>query len=213
MYLKNVTLICVAGVEIEKSYQAFLYSTKDIHYGGYVFISPCIPSNFSDKHTYIKCDKLTPTSFSEFMFYELYKYFSTSHCLFVHHDGFVLNYNLWDDEFLNYDYIGAPWPFNSNNPNANLVGNGGFSLRSKKILELPSVKNIKLISTNDMPYPVEDMNYCAYNLKTFLDNNIKYAPIQLASKFSTEINIPSISRESFGFHSFKFNPQYSNILI
>jgi hypothetical protein len=30
------------------------------------------------------------------------------------------------DEFLNYDYVGAPWPHRRNE-----VGNGGFSLRSK----------------------------------------------------------------------------------
>ena len=30
--------------------------------------------------------------------------------LIVQDDGFIINKNLWDEEFLSYDYIGAPWP-------------------------------------------------------------------------------------------------------
>ena len=58
--------------------------------------------------------------YSEFVIRELHKYVDTSHCLLVQWDGYVLNPKSWLPQFLDYDYIGAPW-------NGNVVGNGGFS--------------------------------------------------------------------------------------
>ena len=47
--------------------------------------------------------------YSEFCIKELYKYFDTDFVLVVQHDGYILNGDAWNDEFYNYDYIGAPW--------------------------------------------------------------------------------------------------------
>ena len=54
--------------------------------------------------------------------------------LIIQHDGFILNHKAWDNEFLNYDYIGAPVYWMGNKLIE--VGNGGFSLRSKKLLKI-----------------------------------------------------------------------------
>jgi hypothetical protein len=35
---------------------------------------------------------------------------------------------------------------------------------------------------------------------------------EIAAKFSTEIVIPGLSQESFGFHSFIHHPEFSNVL-
>ena len=53
------------------------------------------------------------------------------HYLVVQYDGFVLDPKRWTSDFLTYDYIGAPWP----NYEYHNVGNGGFSLRSQKLIE------------------------------------------------------------------------------
>jgi hypothetical protein len=45
-------------------------------------------------------------------------------------DSWVLSPAAWSDEFLRYDYIGAVWPHHTNNR----IGNGGFSLRSRKLV-------------------------------------------------------------------------------
>lgn len=66
------------------------------------------------------------------MIKELNKYIETSYVLIIQYDGFILNPDAWTDEFLEYDYIGAPWWYTDD---CN-VGNGGFSLRSKKLLEI-----------------------------------------------------------------------------
>ena len=46
-------------------------------------------------------------------------------------DSIIFKSNIKD--FINWDYIGAPWPKNQND-NINSVGNGGFSLRTKQCM-------------------------------------------------------------------------------
>jgi hypothetical protein len=51
-------------------------------------------------------------------------------------DGFVWQHRMWDPAFLDYDYIGAPWPAHltrGEQHRNHRVGNGGFSLRSRKL--------------------------------------------------------------------------------
>ena len=54
----------------------------------------------------------------------------------------------WRPEFLDYDYIGAVWPHVLDKYN---VGNGGFSLRSKALLEacraLPMVDRLSVYTS------------------------------------------------------------------
>jgi hypothetical protein len=73
------------------------------------------------------------------------KYITDDFCLNVQHDSTIIDSNKWTDQYLNYDYIGAPWPMHiiqatdmvagriDNIPN--VVGNGGFSLRTRKFVE------------------------------------------------------------------------------
>ena len=56
----------------------------------------------------------------------------TSHVLFIHWDSWILDPTAWTDDFLTYDYIGAPWEWHKDGMT---VGNGGFCLRSKKLMD------------------------------------------------------------------------------
>jgi Protein of unknown function (DUF5672)/SEC-C motif len=139
----------------------------------------------------------------------LYKYVDTEFCLIAQADGFIINPSSWDNKFLEYDYIGAPWPrmvgINNNTHGGfafdkNRVGNGGFSLRSKKLLAVCS--RIKFDQLN-LSIKSEDLIICHYLYDDLLKAAIKFAPIDLASKFSTEIVFDEISQnltKSFGFH-------------
>ena len=56
--------------------------------------------------------------------------------LVVQSDGFAVNAATWDDRFLAHDYIGAPWAAWERLPRYEgqpLVGNGGFSLRNRRL--------------------------------------------------------------------------------
>ena len=46
----------------------------------------------------------------KFIIYDLYKFIKTNYILLIHPDGFVVNPELWDKKFKDFDYIGAPWP-------------------------------------------------------------------------------------------------------
>src|SRR5262249_57014048 len=62
------------------------------------------------------------------LWYELPQWLRTDHFLLIQWDGHPVNADAWTDEFLAYDYIGAPWQWYS--PETR-VGNGGFSLPSQ----------------------------------------------------------------------------------
>jgi hypothetical protein len=212
--LKDVTLVCVTSVKIEQNVKSVIKSMNGIEYGSVKFISnikPDLPENVE----YVECDNLTYDGFSEYTFLKLWKHIDTSHCLLVHHDGFVVRPDLWSDEFLEYDYVAAPWPYSETSYITDYgehvdVGNGGFCLRSFNMLEMPTKLGLKLEERQG--YYNDDGNYCVYHRKKFLENGIKYAPKEIASKFSTETIIPGLSQESFGFHSFTHHPQFSEFV-
>ena len=52
--------------------------------------------------------------YSYYCIYNLTNHIDTSHCLLIQADGFVINPNKWDDSWLEYDYIGAPWEYTDN---------------------------------------------------------------------------------------------------
>jgi hypothetical protein len=124
-----------------------------------------------------------------------------AHALFCQHDGYPINIDCWDDRFLDYDYIGSPW--GTDRPDYKRVGNGGFSLRSAKIMKIVS----NIITPSDWP---EDLMICDVFGDVLQDEyNIKFAPIDLAMKFSYELDIPERVLpldKSFGFHDFKSGP-------
>jgi hypothetical protein len=144
--------------------------------------------------------------FNYYMFLELGKHVDSSHMLFVHDHAFVLTASLWSEDWLQYDYIGAGWNWM---PDAYIchetgehvrVGNGGMSLRSFKLLNLP--KKMGWYLKEEQGWKNEDGQICVYWRKQMLENGIKYAPIEVASVFSYEKNIPENMniKDFFGFH-------------
>jgi hypothetical protein len=140
-------------------------------------------------------------NYNEALFWELgdaLDYFSTSHMLRCTWDGFVMNPHLWDDRWLNYDMIGAPWPkicgFN------NQVGNTGFTLQSRYFLETAKKHKSKYIYSTP-----GDVWLCQIMFETFKAEGIKYASVSEAAKFSWESYIETGEAgpdKSFGFHGF-----------
>lgn len=143
-----------------------------------------------------------------FILSQLVNYITTSHYLIVQTDGYILNSEAWSDIFLSYDYIGAPWrhhpyhewPPHTNVSPANSVGNGGFSLRSRKLGSMVRDIFCKLSKkpgfTEPFWYP-EDCFICR-DLRSGLEKNgIVFAPEELARKFSCE---NTLYTGQFGFH-------------
>lgn len=199
MNLDSVTLICVDGrddqAKVNSSLKALMYSALGINFNSVKLLSPIAPSIEPEGINYsnIYIEKLLGIDFySFFMLHKLKDYVSTDFALIVQSDGFVINPEKWQDEFLEFDYIGAPWPPHWPQCSINRVGNGGFSLRSKKLLEL---------TPNLFAGHPEDNAICL-KYKLYLEyNGIKFPDAQLASRFSWEHDVPENTKDNtFGFH-------------
>lgn len=152
--------------------------------------------------------------YNEYILYHMYKHVNMEFGLIVQDHGFILNPDAWTDEFLDYDYIGAPWPYRERayvTPYGEhvRVGNGGFSLRSKKLMEVPQ-KIAVPFHVADQPnfYKTfggrntnEDGNITVHNRHIFEAQGCKIAPLELAKYFSYESPVPENQGIlPFGYH-------------
>ena len=80
----------------------------------------------------INIDNVSSTEYNNFMTsMQFWNNIKGNKVLIYQEDSCIFKSNI--NEFLQYDYIGAPWPM-SKNVNKKHVGNGGFSLRNKQIM-------------------------------------------------------------------------------
>ena len=208
--LPDVTLLAASSIEIDHTQDSLKISSYEIEFGAIKLLCSERPKIHFPEIQYIEIPKIEKIDdYSKIMINDLWKYFDTSHCLIVQSDSFVVNPNEWTDEFLNYDYIGAPWTKKIKpkedleiDLKKNRVGNGGFSLRSNKLAKL--TKEIDYFNLN-FPSSTEDILICHYLYDDLIKKDIKFAPIEIASKFSLEH--PETNKEFgnnnenvFGFH-------------
>jgi hypothetical protein len=201
--LKDITLLTVSGSNNIDSfishYKALKYCLLDFEFKKVKILSPIKPIEIDNNIEYVKIPQLTYNTYSNFMIRNLSDYVHTKYVITIQDDGFIINPNLWSDNFYNYDYIGAPW-INSSRYNFVRVGNGGFSFRSKKMLEICKyfcpTKNFN-----------EDHLICVTYRNNFIKFGIKYAPLEVGALFSCEKILDDYKNSyetSFGFHSKKY---------
>ncbi len=115
-----------------------------------------------------------------------------THVLVVQNDGYILRPDLWNPAWLQYDYIGAPWRLMvAGGDKRKRVGNGGFSLRSRRLLD----------ECSQLDYDegvAEDIQICQTRRHTLLFRGIRFAPLEIARRFSVEKVDPK--GPTFGFH-------------
>jgi len=155
-------------------------------------------------------DDMDYHEYSTFLFQKISDYVVNDKFMHIQTDGFPINFNLWDDRFLEYDYIGAPWPKTMGwCNNVPVVGNGGFSIRSKEIYK--HTKKIKEFETIHRQRIINDDVFISVLIRDYLEQNkIKFAPVELAKKFSVEIPIAEDHnlQSSFGFHGKNYIEQH-----
>lgn len=203
--LENITIIAVSSIKIDETIYALMESTKKIQFNAIKLISHMLPKALPNNIIFEECPYIDNIDkYSQYIMYDLNKHIQTNYCLLIQHDGYILRPEKWDNIFLEYDYIGAPWPIKDNAYRTKLgehvrVGNGGFSLRSKKLLDFPVKYDIPFLQ--EQGFYNEDGNLCVYNRDKLLELGIKYAPIEVAVKFSHETTMDENRNiESFGFH-------------
>jgi len=104
------------------------------------------------------------------------------HFLLIQADGYAVNSSAWSDDFLQYDYIGSPFNVNLVPDSKFAVGNGGFSLRSKRLLD--ALHHLRIVASDRS----EDILIC-WDLRNSLEDiyEIKFAPLHVAYQFGIEL--------------------------
>jgi len=205
--LPDITLLAATSVDIDQTQLAMRISLHNIEFAAAKLLSSSAPSKKYPDIEYVEIPHMDFLGYSRLMIEDLHKYFTTSHCLIVQSDSFVINADLWKKEFLEFDYIGAPWSNKVQvNPNLvlnmekNPVGNGGFSLRSRKL-----VKTTSKINFSSLKFSIksEDIIICHYLYKEMIESGIRFAPPKVAAQFSME-NVNNLYGQDvnsvFGFH-------------
>lgn len=190
--LPNITLIALTNRDFEGHKKALELSSVGIKWGARKIIWDDTIKDIDD--------------WNRKMIYELTDYVQTDFAMVIHADGYVINASLWNPDWLNYDYIGAPWPlpqddYSYKTPNGELVRVGNsVSLRSKRILDLPRHLGLKW-----KPYygnTNEDGFLTVHNRDILRAHGIQFAPIEVAKHFSKEHEIEeNKGLETFAFHS------------
>jgi hypothetical protein len=101
----------------------------------------------------------------------------TSHMLLCQWDAWVWDVDMWRDEFLQYDLVGAPWWYESKN-----VGNTGFCLKSSRLA--------RYVYNNRDKYPcikaIEDDLLCRTYRPMLEEKGFLWAPERVAYDFAYE---------------------------
>lgn len=196
--LPQVTLFAATSVAGDATICALRASMADIRFGAVKFFSHCdLPSRRAADIEFVRIRRLTSRQdYSRFILKELAAFIETPFALCIQWDGFVIRPEAWNAEFLEYDYIGAPWPQFHDSWN---VGNGGFSLRSLRLLR----------ATLDDRVPVdgaEDVIICR-DARPILeaDHGIRFADSAVAARFAFERSLAQGTE--FGFHGVFNLPQ------
>lgn len=187
--LEQVSLICVETRHFELAHFALSKCMEKANFKEVVLLSST-PAPFKPGIDNQIIPPIRSTEeYSEFMIRDFGNYFSGSFALLVQWDSFILNVEAWSEDFLRYDYVGAPWPHREHP-----VGNGGFSLRSKRLIE--SLNKINITRTHP-----EDECICGqYRADLESQHNIVFAPVPIAEVFAFELTTPAFP--TFGFHGF-----------
>jgi hypothetical protein len=235
MSLKKITYLSIIPNKSEKEYQDVdsiikigNNSSDKLAFGKKIIYTYQKPTIDSGDFEIKIIDEIPYNKFNNFVLQKYSELFDTDYAINFHSDGFIQNQEAWNDNFLEYDYIGAPLkiPITQTEYRA-VVGNGGFSLRSRKICE--EIKNLSssgylpkhldvlgdTLITKDIFKMIpsffgnEDVYISFFCNKILKEKGFKIADFHTASLFSTEYfsalntkysESPKDMVSSFGFH-------------
>ncbi|MET0732501.1 MAG: DUF5672 family protein [Casimicrobiaceae bacterium] len=189
--LPDITLACVDTVNHALALRALDRSRRVMRFARAVLLTDRTPEGTIPDGIEVANIGPLPSrdAYSDFVLKRLLPHVATKHVLLVQWDGYVVNPAAWEPAFLECDYIGARWYWQ---PEGFRVGNGGFSLRSRKLLEALQDPRIVLKDAEDLTI--------GHAFRTLLETefSIRFADETLAERFAFEAAHP-IGRP-FGFH-------------
>ena len=190
--LPGVTLVCIDTVNHALALRALMKSRAAINFARTLFLTDALPNGVaaSPSVDIVTISPLTSRDhYSRFVLKQLLPFVETTHLLLVQWDGYAVNPEAWDDSFSDTDYVGAKWHWYDDGMR---VGNGGFTLRSRKLLQALQDPRIALVDLEDTTIgrtfrPLLERDY-----------GIRFADEALADRFAFEAAYPIGT--PFGFH-------------
>jgi len=186
--LPGVTLCCIDTVNPALALRAMRRSTLGIRFARTLLLTDRVQAA-EDIEVRIIAPLASREAYSAFVLKTLCTHVDTAHVLLMQWDGFVVNPDAWRDEFLACDYLGAKWFWGDS---TRRVGNGGFSLRSRKLLA--ALQDARIVLTG-----AEDETICRI-FRPLLEQEygIVFGSEERADQFAFEAAYPI--GKPFGFH-------------
>lgn len=152
------------------------------------------PVHFADLgRTHIVPDWPDKLGWSRAWWFDVPPLLRTAFTLNIQWDSWVWDPEMWSDEFLTYDYVGAPWWYKDGKN----VGNGGFSLISTRLK--------RYIAKRAWDYPcdthLDDDLLCRKYRPRLEQAGFRWAPEHIAHRFAFECCRPAPDSRHFGFHA------------
>jgi len=182
IHLPQVTLLAVTGLDyqVEETLEALQKSQESIRFGEVL---------------YLRDEKITDIdSWNKYIIYDVPEHIRTDFALLIHADGYVINPESWNDDWLNYDYIGSPWPlpqddFSYRDKKGEIIRVGNsVSLRSKRLLDVPIRRKLEWKPFHG--YYNEDGFICVNYRHIYEEEGCRFAPLEVAKYFGKEHEIP-----------------------
>lgn len=191
--LPQVTVIALTGTKFDDHKRALDLMCKDIKFGGAKIIWDA---------------KINSVDYwNHAIVYGLWKYVDTDFAFLFHADGYIINPDLWNSEWLNYDWCSSPWPLpqfddliSYRDPFGKIqrVGNS-VGLRSRKLLKLPTELGLEFKDYNGNTN--EDGKFCVEWRHILEAHGCIFMPFEEAIYFGKEASLPENEGvDTFCFH-------------
>ncbi|MCL4761610.1 MAG: hypothetical protein KJ018_07475, partial [Burkholderiales bacterium] len=190
--LPGVTLACVDTANHALALRALRRSAERIRFARTLLLTDALPGGVAAPDD-VEVTAIAPLrsrdDYSRFVLKDLAAHVRTPHVLLVQWDGYVVHPEAWDPAFLDCDYLGARWFWFTDGHD---VGNGGFSLRSHRLLDALRDRLIALVEAEDVTIGR------AHRALLEREHGIRFGTAALADRFAFEAAYP-VGRP-FGFH-------------
>ncbi|WP_321894978.1 DUF5672 family protein [Paraburkholderia heleia] len=237
----RITVVSVTGLQAVASgaLSAIELSMRQLSGSRGLLLSPAQPEGMMKNVRHVAIKPFGYMEYSLFVLYSLGQFIDTEFALIVQNDGWAVDVSNWRPEFFDYDYLGAPvhlarvhrhdgavyrggfsWveDFVKGAPVENIF-NGGFSLRSKKLLNAPRalgipfqipVPSVSATAPHAMQWDgeavLEDVWLCISARQQLERAGMKFPSLDIARQFSIEHAAPVLHGEDsvrhiFGHHS------------
>lgn len=200
LQLPDVTIIIADGLNAHRAQKVLDHCTSLCDFGAVKLLTH-LPIDSPYRVEIMPLKSLV--AYSIWCLTEMHKHFDTSHVLIVQRDGWILNPLSWNNDWLNYDYV-APLFVQHDD-----VGSGGFSMRSKAIMEASAKFIGDWDGTEEHAKFLQSEKARSYEdgvlSLTMNDGTWKYLPKEEAGKFCAggNPNPEYYHAYPFGFHGDK----------